>query len=94
MKTLFSLLVKAVAALFGLALMASLMLVGLTVALGLLVWAKLRGRPVMAPRFTWMRAGAFPAAGGRAAQADVVDIEAREVEEAATALPAAGSGRR
>lgn len=94
MKTLFSLLVKAVAAVFGLALMASLMLVGLTAALGLLVWAKLRGRPVVAPRFTWVRTGAFSAAGARAPQADVVDIDAREVAEHVTALPAGDrSGR-
>jgi hypothetical protein len=62
-----------------------LLLVGLLLAVALVVWTLLRGRPPQW-RFQWVRPGAMrgaPFGAGRAAPIDdnVVDIEAREVPE-------------
>ena len=81
MKTLFSMLFKAVATVLGLTLMVCLLVAGLLTAVVLLVWARLRGRPVPPVNLRWGRAGGFPGAA-RAPAGDVVDIEAREVAPA------------
>lgn len=78
---------KAVATVLGLVFMAGLLLLGLLTAVVLLVWARLRGRPLPAANLRWGRAGGFPKAGGAPA-GEVVDIEAREVD----APPASRSG--
>jgi hypothetical protein len=73
-------------ALLGLAIMASLLVVALMVAFGVLAWALLRGRrPVMAGvlrRGGWVagRPGVPPrSAASQASTGDVIDIEAHEV---------------
>lgn len=83
-------------ALTGLAFMAVLLVLGLMVGLGVYLWARLRGRPVVPGRFQWQRTTAgMPgwargaSAPGRPSPAEVVDVEAREVPEPAAApLPA------
>jgi len=90
MKTLFSMLFKAVAAALGLVLMAGLLLAGLLTAVIVLLWARLRGRPVPPVNLRWGRAGGFSAGAGRPA-GEVVDIEAREVDVPSAARP--GSAR-
>lgn len=81
MKTLFSMLFKAVATALGLVLMAGLLLAGLLTAVIVLVWARLRGRPLPAVNLRWGRPGGFSGAG-RAPAGEVVDIDAREVDGA------------
>lgn len=90
MKTLFSMLFKAVATALGLVLMAGLLLAGLLTAVIILLWARLRGRPVPPVNLRWGRAGGFSAGAGRPA-GEVVDIEAREVDAPSAARP--GSAR-
>lgn len=73
----------------GLVLAGLLLLVGLSAALGLLLWNRLRGR--RSPTFfgapgqrSWgrMRKGsAAPASPGRAADPEVIDVEMREVPD-------------
>jgi hypothetical protein len=70
--------------LLGLALFGGAVLLAIGVALGVLVWALLRGRRPMAVRSVWRHAAArqpFGAGAGRASRssAEVVDVEAREV---------------
>jgi hypothetical protein len=86
-KTVFGLLLRLVLALLGLVFLLSL----LTVALLLLVlwglralWARLTGRPVQPLAFTILRRAQWqrfyrPGAGPRADDADVIDVEARQV---------------
>jgi hypothetical protein len=73
-------LLRAALALFGLVLMLAALLMGAMLALGLTVWALLRGRRPPPARFAWR---GFPPPGGRGsarpAAGEVVDIEAREV---------------
>jgi hypothetical protein len=76
-------LLRAVLALFGLVFMLSALLAGAILALGLTVWALLRGRRPPAARFSWR---GFPPPGGRdrvppraAGSGEIIDIEAREV---------------
>lgn len=90
MKTLFSMLFKAVATALGLVLMAGLLLAGLLMAVIVLLWARLRGRPVPPVNLRWGRAGGFSAGAGRPV-GEVVDIEAREVDAPSAAR--AGSAR-
>ncbi len=88
LKTIFSLLLRAVLLLLGLVFLLSLL-----AAAGLLLvwwgvralWAKLTGRPVQPLLFTilsrsrWQRF--YPGgAGTQAAQADVIDVESRQVD--------------
>jgi hypothetical protein len=75
-------LLRAALAVFGLLLMLFALVFGAMLALGLTVWALLRGRRPPPARFAWRgfpppggRAPGRPAAGG----GEVVDIEAREV---------------
>lgn len=83
--------VGAVLALAGLAFMLGAALVGAAVALMLVVWARLRGRPAPPVRFrwrqTWERRGRFTTGFGRRGPAgpstarrdvDVVDVEFTE----------------
>ena len=76
-------LLRAALALFGLALMLAALLAGAVLALGLTIWALLRGRRPPPARFAWR---GFPPPGGRsrvppraAGSGEVIDIEAREV---------------
>ncbi|HSV68879.1 MAG TPA: hypothetical protein VLI72_02105 [Methylibium sp.] len=78
-----SLLLRACAALLGLAFMLGMLLLGLVAGSLLLLWALLRGRrPAL--RFGGMPPGAgwqrFRAAPPRASSGEVVDIEAREIK--------------
>ena len=71
-------------ALLGLALFGGAMLLAVVLALGVLVWALLRGRRPVAVRSVWRHAAArqpFGGGAGRASRgsAEVVDVEAREV---------------
>jgi hypothetical protein len=86
-KTVFGLLLRLVLALLGLVFLLSL----LTVALALLalwglraLWARLTGRPVQPLAFTILRRAQWqrfyrPGGGPRADDADVIDVEARQV---------------
>lgn len=86
-KTVLGLLLRLVLALLGLVFLLSL----LTVALLLLalwglraLWARLTGRPVQPLAFTFLRRAQWqrfyrPGAGSRADDADVIDVEARQV---------------
>lgn len=85
MKTLFAMLVRPLAAVFGLLLVAGLMLAGLATAFGLLggarLCSRLCGRPLASPRSVRRRGGRFRAERPGASGADVVDIDARDVRE-------------
>jgi hypothetical protein len=79
-------LIRAALALFGLALMLAALLAGAMLALGLTLWALLRGRRPPPARFAWR---GFPPPGGRsrvppraAGTGEVIDIEVREVPSA------------
>jgi hypothetical protein len=78
-------LLRAAFAVFGLLLILAALFVGAVLALGLTVWALLRGRRPPPARFAWR---GFPPPGGRgpaqpaAGAGEVVDIEAREVPSA------------
>ena len=80
---------RLVFALIGFALAAVLVVSGLVIAVGVVVWARLRGRPLALRRFQVRRgaAGASPVASPPAG--DVIDIEAGVVPE-----PGAGPVRR
>lgn len=73
-------LLRAVAALFGLAFMLGVLLLGLVAGTLLVAWALLRGRrPAL--RFGGLRPGAMHrAARPRQAHADVIEVEAREID--------------
>ena len=73
------------ATLFGLALMAGMVLLGLVAGGLLLLWALVRGRQPQWQRFGGMppRAG-WPMRGRAGPVGDVVDIEAREVKPPGT----------
>lgn len=59
---------------------AALVLAGAVLGLGVLAWARLRGRPVLkVQRFAWRRAA--PRSGAADAR-DVVDVQARELHDA------------
>ncbi|HWH72710.1 MAG TPA: hypothetical protein VNV16_00405 [Methylibium sp.] len=73
-------LLRAVVALFGLAFMLGVLLFGLAAGTLLIAWALLRGRrPAL--RFGGMRPGMMRrAAWPRPARADVIEVEAREID--------------
>lgn len=75
---------RVVRALLGLALFGGAVLLAMVLALGVLLWALLRGRRPVAVRSVWHHAAArrpFGTAAGRRqpGASDVVDVEAREV---------------
>lgn len=77
----------------GLIFLLSLLLAGLVLSVGLVIWALLRGKPLSSLRFRWMTGmpGGFdrmnPLRKQRQTQGDVVDIDAREVGGHHGALP-------
>jgi hypothetical protein len=84
-------------ALLGLALFGGAVLLAVVLALGVLIWALLRGRRPVAVRSVWRHATARqpfgPGPGGAArSSAEVVDVEAREVPGEAARLRSGSGG--
>lgn len=81
-------------AIVGFVLVIGALLLGLVVAAAAAIWSLLRGRRPALVRFEWRRATAraWRPASGRPPSDEVVDIEAREITDAAPHRDTSGNG--
>lgn len=84
-------LLRIVLMLFGLMMFFGVMLIGAVVSIIVIVWALLRGRKGAPLNFSWKgpvdwRTGGFRSPASKSAEAEVVDIEAREIEPTAAKI--------